>query len=95
MDGLSAEQVQKVEQITQAFRQNPDIRKHLDRFQLLLASRGLDKGPPPSMFKMMLILAESEVREVVMDLKTALEEANILLLPSDIQAFMNMYGKSK
>lgn len=92
-DILSSEQAQKVAQISEAFLQNPDIRKSLERFQKLLASKGLDKGPSPSLFKMMLLLGQSDIRAALNDLKTSLEAANIELTPSDMHAIMTYYRK--
>lgn len=92
-DILSSEQAQKVEQISQAFLQNPDIRRSVERFQQLLVSKGLDKGPSPSLFQMMLLLGQSDVRAALNELKTSLEAANIELTPSDMHAIMTYYRK--
>mmetsp|Transcript_8610 Transcript_8610/g.8504 ORF Transcript_8610/g.8504 Transcript_8610/m.8504 type:complete len:142 (-) Transcript_8610:912-1337(-) len=90
------EEAQRVSNVINVFRENPEIRSLLDDFQNLLAEKGLQPdGKQPSMFQMMKILADKDVKASLLKLKEALDGANIQLTQEDLNAFMNLYGLKK
>jgi hypothetical protein len=90
------EEAQRVGNLINVFRQNPEIRSLLDDFQNLLAEKGLQPdGKQPTMFQMMKILADKDVKASLLKLKEALDGANIQLTQEDLNAFMNLYGLKK
>ena len=93
-DGL--EEADKVSNIINVFKQNPEIRSLLDDFQNLLTQKGLQPdGKQPTMFQMMKIMADKDVKASLLKLKEALDAANIQLTQEDLNAFMNLYGLKK
>lgn len=90
------DEAQRVGNVINVFRQNPEIRTLLDDFQKLLAEKGLQPdGKQPTMFQMMKILADKDVKASLLKLKEALDGANIQLTQEDLNAFMNLYGLKK
>lgn len=90
------EEAERVSNVINVFRENPEIRSLLDDFQKLLAEKGLQPdGNKPTMFQMMKILADKDVKASLMKLKEALDSANIQLTQDDLNAFMNLYGLKK
>lgn len=89
---FSLEQAAKIKQITTAYKKNPDIQRSLQKVKAMLDAKGFDGRSPPSVFKIMLLLAEKEMRDALSEVKSALERDNIELTASDVQAFMSYYG---
>lgn len=88
----------RVQEISLQIRENKEIRDNLDDFQRLLAERGFDPktaSAPPSLFKLMGLLAQKDVKAAIEKLKESLEKAGVKLTPEDLNAFMKMYGFDK
>lgn len=88
----------RVQEISLQIRENKEIRDNLDQFQRLLAEKGFDPktaSAPPSLFKLMGLLAQKDVKQAIEKLKDSLEKAGVKLTPEDLSAFMKMYGFDK
>lgn len=94
-DKLTAEDADRVQQITNQIRQHPEIREKLDAFQDLLKAKGFNSNEPPSLFKLMGLLAQKDVKDAISSLKASLEKNGVKLGPEDLNAFMKIYGFDK
>lgn len=87
------EEDEKLKEIVEKLRSNPEIAQILQEFQSTIIEKGFDPLRPPSMMEMMRLFAQKEVRELAAKLKTKLDEAGIVLSPEHIGLFMNNFKK--
>lgn len=90
-----ASDTDRVQQITNKIREIPDIEIKLNHFQMLLKDKGFNAAEPPSMFKLMSLLADREVKNCLKDLKQALDDNGVEIKPEDYSVFLKMYGLDK
>lgn len=94
-ESLTQEQTQRINDIAQKLRSNPEIKTLLEQFQEILVNNGFKPENPPSMFDMIRLLSKKDVKEHLLKLKAELDKANIQFGPEDIQSFMNFYNSQK
>lgn len=84
---------EKLKEIVEKLRSNPEIAQILQEFQATIIDKGFDPLRPPSMMDMMRLFAQKEVREQAAKLKSKLDDAGIVLSPEHIGLFMNNFKK--
>lgn len=87
--------IDRVQQITNKIREIPDIESKLNQFQTLLKDKGFSPNEPPSMLRLMSLLADKEVKACLKDLKQSLDDNGVEIRPEDYSVFLKMYGLDK
>lgn len=87
--------IDRVQQITNKIREIPDIESKLNQFQTLLKDKGFSPNEPPSMLRLMSLLADKEVKACLKDLKQSLDDNGVEIRPEDYSMFLQMYGLDK
>ncbi|KAJ1830423.1 hypothetical protein LPJ63_004943 [Coemansia sp. RSA 2711] len=74
---------------------NPRVMKAMADAMQLLQSKGLIDAAnpkPPSMMKMMQMMADTDVKQKFLELQQIMKEEGISFSPADVAAFMNVGG---
>lgn len=94
-EDLSGGEAQTVQALISKIRETPEIKDKLDNFQVLLRDKGFNTNEPPSLMKMMGLLAQKDVKDAISDLKSTLEDNGVKMGPEELSALMKLYGFDK